>query len=152
MNKIPASPLRLIHTLTLAGVCSAALVLGACRDNARHEASGTPATNPGPTPAEAWSQAKSYTFEQRDSFTRDLQARQAQVESGLSQLRADYSEARATESRRAAMENLRRAEVNFKEKLASVGTATADTWASTRDGVAAAWDDLQAAYAKARAD
>lgn len=151
MNNHPTSRLRLTHTLTLATVGSAALLLGACRDRSP-EAGNVSAAPSAQTPAEAWSQAKSYTFEQRDNFTRDLQARQAQVESSLSQLRADYSEARATESRRAAMEDLRRAEVDFKEKLAAVGTATADTWSSTRDGVVAAWDDLQAAYAKARAD
>ncbi len=100
---------------------------------------------------ESWGDLKAYTFEKRSDFSLALNARQTDLEAGISKLRAEYSEATATASRQAAMNELKDSEANYKEKLAALGTATTDTWTATRDDVAAAWDRLQASYAKARA-
>lgn len=102
--------------------------------------------------AKGWDNLKSYTFEQRDAFTLEVKAKQAEFEANLSKLRAEYSEAQASASRKAAMEELKNSEADYKAKLDALGTATADTWNAARDDVMAAWDRLQAAYAKARAD
>lgn len=101
--------------------------------------------------AKGWDNLKDFTFEKRNDFTATMNARQADLEAGLSKLRAEYSEANASASRKAAMAELKNAEVDYKDKFAALGRATADTWTAARDDAAAAWDRLQASYAKARA-
>jgi hypothetical protein len=97
-----------------------------------------------------WENVKSYSFEKRDDFTKELKAQQESLDANLSKLRAEYSEAQASASRKAAMEELKNSEADYKAKLDALGHATADTWAAARDNVIAAWDRLQASYAKAR--
>jgi len=146
---------KLIRSTTLLATTLATLVLAACSREKREEIADKTKEVYHDTKAavaEGWGDLKSYTFEKRSDFSRQLKAQQADFEAGVSQLRADYSEATASASRKAAMNELKDAEANYKEKLAAVGNATADTWTAARDDVAAAWDRLQASYAKARAD
>lgn len=101
--------------------------------------------------AHGWDNLKSYSFDKRSEFSKEIAAQQADFDAGVSKLRAEYSEAQASASRKAAMNELKDAEANYKEKLAALGNATADTWDAARDNVILAWDKLQAAYKNARA-
>lgn len=101
--------------------------------------------------ANGWENLKSYSYDKRSDFSKEVAAQQADFDAGVSKLRAEYSEAQATASRKAAMAELKDAEANYKEKLAALGNASSDTWGAARDNVILAWDKLQAAYKNARA-
>jgi hypothetical protein len=101
--------------------------------------------------SKGWDNLKSYSFDKRSEFSKEIAAQQADFDAGVSKLRAEYSETQASASRKAAMSELKDAEANYKEKLAALGNATSDTWDAARDNVILAWDKLQAAYKNARA-
>ncbi len=100
----------------------------------------------------AWDNLKSFTYEKRSDFDKQVKAMETKLEAEISEMRSKYSEAKASASRKAAMAELKDAESDYKQKMSAVGSATADTWDAAKDNVVTAWDRLQAAYAKARAE
>ena len=132
----------------------AALALNACtkqdRDHAADKTKDAYADTKSAV-ANSWNDLKSYSYDKRSDFSKEVAAQQADFDAGVSKLRAEYSEAQASASRKAAMNELKDAEANYKEKLAALGNASADTWGAARDNVILAWDKLQAAYKNARA-
>ena len=147
--------LKLLPAKSLCSVSVAlACLLGGCSKQDRAETADKAKDAYNDTKAavsRGWDNVKSYTFEKRDDFTKELKAQQESLDANLSKLRAEYSEAQASASRKTAMEELKNSEADYKAKLDALGHATADTWAAARDNVIAAWDRLQASYAKARA-
>lgn len=146
--------ISLLRSLPLLAVGCAALAFSACSKESRDQAADKTKEayqDSKAAVAQGWDNVKSYTFDKRSDFTKELNAKQADLESGMSKLRAEYSEAQATASRKAAMNRLKDDEADYKAKLAALGNATADTWDAARDNVAHAWDKLQASYANARA-
>jgi hypothetical protein len=146
---------KLLHSLTLLALGSAAVAFTACTKHDRDDLADKTRDayhDSKDAVARSWDNVKSYTFDKRSDFEKMANAQQKSFEASLSNLRADYSEAKASASRKAAMNELKDAEADYKQKLDALGHATADTWDAARDNVAAAWDRLQASYAKARAD
>lgn len=132
----------------------AALLLSACSKSSRDDVADKTKDaydDSKAAVAKGWDNLKSYSYDKRADFSKEVAAQQADFDAGVSKLRAEYSEAQATASRKAAMAELKDAEANYKEKLAALGSASADTWGAARDNVILAWDKLQASYKNARA-
>jgi len=102
--------------------------------------------------ADAWTDAKSYTFEKRREFSASARSLTTKMDSEVEQMRASYSEAKASANRKKAMDELKSAQAELKAKVDALGHATASTWDSAKQEVVAAWDRCEAACRKARED
>ncbi|MBP6507458.1 MAG: hypothetical protein KA257_07820 [Opitutaceae bacterium] len=102
--------------------------------------------------ANAWSDLKDFSFEQRADFSNRAAAMTAKLDAEISDLKSDAADAKASASRSAAMDELRNARADLNTKLTALSHATADTWSSAKAEVIAAWEQVEAAYKKAKAD